>query len=116
MIRKEKENDSLVIREWTNNSLRNNDSLKEKIVEKSSIRVVPSITMPHFLLSDDSVVFKTIISLFPSISKGEFKISIFLANSAKPLSWVYIIVLSIDFSLYFSMSFSTSNSLRRVSF
>ena len=34
MIRKEKENDSLVNKEWTNNNPRNNDSLKEKIDER----------------------------------------------------------------------------------
>ena len=34
MIKKEKENDSLVNKVWTNNSPRNNDSLKEKIDER----------------------------------------------------------------------------------
>ena len=37
MIRKEKENDSLVIREWTNNSLRNNDSSKKSNSFKEEI-------------------------------------------------------------------------------
>ena len=77
MIRKEKENDSLVIREWTNNSLRNNDSLKEKIVEKPSIRVVVFITMPHFLLlfSYLSTEFKVFI-----LSSRSKKLSFFLST------------------------------------
>ena len=39
------------------------------------------------------------MSLFLSLSKGEFKISIFLVNTAKLLFWVYVMDLSIDFSL-----------------
>ena len=61
-----------------------------------------------FLISDDSVVFKIVMSLFLSISKGEFKISILLVNFAKLSFWVYIKDLSIDFSLSSIFSFKLS--------
>ena len=77
MIRKEKENDSLVNKEWTNNSPRNNDSLKEKIDERPSIRIVLSITMPPFLLlfSCLSIEFKVFI-----LSSRSKKLSFFLST------------------------------------
>ena len=75
MIRKDKENDSLINREWTNNSP--NDNLKEKMVEKPSIRFVHSITMPHFLLlfSCLSIEFKAFI-----LSNKSKKLSFFLSG------------------------------------
>ena len=77
MIRKEKENDSLANKEWTNNSPRNNDSLKEKIDERPSIRIVLSITMPPFLLlfSCLSIEFKVFI-----LSSRSKKLSFFLST------------------------------------
>ena len=63
-----------------------------------------------FLIIDDSVVFKTIMSsfFFLFLSKCEFKISIFLVNYAKLSFWVYIMYLSIDSSLSSIFSFKLS--------
>ena len=48
-------------------------------------QIIFLVCLSFFSLSYDSVLFKAVMSLFLPISKGKFKIAIFLANFAKPL-------------------------------